>query len=165
MIRTAGRDENRSFNGSNDFERRNRTRVARQNVSAVGALLRNQKLLPSQPLKDLRQSLGRNAVEVRDILCAESSLSGMLREMTHRDESVVRFLREFQQISSQLVPSSQFPVLRNGDHMYRIYLRLFWSQFDSIGTAKGNQGAAGNGMIIKLFGCFRLVNGDKLGRK
>src|SRR5580700_8276028 len=68
--RDAGGDEQRAIDGLNHFKSGNRVGRASQRVSAVGAVLRLQQASFSQALQNLRQSLGRNAVGVGDILGA-----------------------------------------------------------------------------------------------
>src|SRR5579862_3383408 len=94
--RHARSDEKWTINGPDHLERRNHSRITSQRVTAVRTMLRMEQAGLNQALQNLGQRFLGYAVGIRDIFGAAGSLLGMLGQVLHGHQTVIRLFGELQ---------------------------------------------------------------------
>src|SRR5215475_10280139 len=113
-FRHAAHDLDRPFEGPQHLPHRDGVGPPGQLVSALGPVVTGDESMLGESLEDLGEEFGRNVELLGDALSAHRTFVAMTGDVVHRDEPIVRALRE-----SQHVPDpSWLPVVQRSTKQY-----------------------------------------------
>src|SRR5262252_404273 len=111
-FRHAAHDLDRPFEGPQHLPHRDGVGPPGQLVSALGPVVTGDESMLGESLEDLGEELGRNVEFLGDALGAHRTFVAMTGDVVHRDEPIIRALRESQHLPTPLGcnPSWLLPV-------------------------------------------------------